>query len=351
MKKYTAVIIIAVFSLSALYAEADKSWELYSEGLELMLEENKEGALEIFNELIDTYPGTEAAVKATRLLDELEKEVDHSGIIPFYLGNMLTTTYSLSSIPMILDIDNGIVLGTTGIAGVGTGLYSAWLMSRERDLTLGHDIWIEFIQAASLTNFQLTYNIFSDNIKDDEIRSKIDIGGMALTALGSRSLTYFSVIDTSPSAGRAFTVTNSYFWAQYYTWMTLNLIIKSENEDLNSALAILLPDAAAVGTYYLWETLEWSFQRAGLVSISGVGGSLFGIFINMILEETSGAFLSDEFKASLVMGFAAAGKGLGVYFTRNMENDVADKRLRTADLLIQPSINSKGIGFSGFIQF
>ena len=354
VKRLTVILLILVFAFSAqtmVFARGEPAWEIYSEGLELLLDGKKEAARETFENLVQKYPDTEAAAKARDMIAKINSERDHSGIIPFYLGNMLTATYSISSIPLILDTENGIVLGSTGIAGVGAGLYTAWLMSKGRDLTLGHDIWIEFIESASLTNFQLLYNIFSDSITDDEVRGKVNIGGMALTAMGSRTAAYFSVIDSLPSPGRAFTVANAYAWAQYYTWTTMGLILESRNENLNNLMAVIFPDAAAAGAYFLWENLDWSLQRAGLISVSGVGGSLLGIFLNMIITEAFDSSLSDRLKASIVMGFALAGKGAGIYFTRNMDSESIKPGTNKTELYFQPVIGPSSAGFSACIRF
>lgn len=352
MKKMTAFLLfLIIFSQTLVFAQSDTKWEIYSRGLELLLDGNKEAAIGIFQNLIERYPNTAAAEKAREKIREIESEVDHTGIIPFYLGNMLTTTFALTSIPVILDTENGIILGSTGIAGVGAGFYTAWLMSSERDLTLGHEIWIEFIESASLTNFQLMYNIFSDSIPNAVTAEKINMGGMALTALGSRTLTYFSVIDSLPSSGKAFTVANAYAWAQYYTWTTMGLILESQNEEMNNLMALLIPDAAAVGTYFLWDNLDWSLERVGLISVGGAGGGFLGIFLNMIIIESFNSELSDRVKASIVMGFSLAGKFAGIYFTRNMKSESLKKGYNKAELFFQPTITPEAAGFSAMILY
>ncbi len=352
MKKLTVVILFLIIcSQTLLFAQYETPWEIYSRGLELLLDGNKEAAKEIFQNISENYPDTEAAAKALEKIREMEKEVDHSGIIPFYLGTMLTTTFALTTIPIILDTENGILLGSTGILGVGSGFYTAWLLSKEKDLTLGHDIWIEFIEAASLTNFQLFYNVFSGQIANDDTAEKINMGGMALTALGSRAFTYFSIIDSHPSGGRAFSVANAYAWAQYYTWTTMGLVIESKNDDLNNLMAALIPDAAAVGMYFLWENLDWSLQRTGLITVSGAGGGLLGIFLNMIIVESFNSELSDRLKSSVVMAFSLAGKGAGIYFTRNMKSDSHIRGYNKAELFFQPSFSQGAAGFSALIRY
>ena len=81
---------------------------------------------------------------------------------------------------------------------------------------LGRDLWIEFIEAAAISNFQYAYSIFGNNILDSNLREKINIGGQTVTSLASRGLTYNYITDKDPSTGRVFTVINAFAWAQYY---------------------------------------------------------------------------------------------------------------------------------------
>jgi len=99
--------------------------------------------------------------------------------------------------------------------------------------------------------------------------------------LASRGLTYSYVKDKYPSTGKVFTVINTYAWSQYYLWLTLSETFNSQNDNLNYSLGILIPDIAAAGSYYLWDKAGWSMQRTGIISVSGIGGLLTGIMINL----------------------------------------------------------------------
>ncbi len=345
------LITISAPSVFGLDSKENDSWEKLTLSLELLVENKSEEAILIMNSIIIDYPETAAANKAKEYIEKITLKLDRSGIISFYLGNMITSTWAAYSIPMILDIENGIILGTTGIIGVGAGVYTSWLMSRNIDMSLGRDLWIEFIESASVTNFQYAYSIFGDNITDSSIREKINIGGQAVTSLVSRALTYNYITDKDPSAGRAFTVINAYAWSQYYLWISLSEIFNSTNENINYGLGILIPDLTALGSYYLWEKAGWSVQRTGIISVSGLGGLLTGIFANMIIAEAGNFNPSSTMTSSIILGSSLAGKIIGIYATTNMEPDSkADKSLFT-NINFAPLVSQNGTGFMINLDF
>ena len=347
------IIIMLTYSLPIFGDDASEkdSWAMLSIGLELLLDKKTEEAIIVLKEVMSEYPSTDAAEKAEEYIEIYTDRLDRSGIVSFYLGNMITATWAASSIPMILDIENGIVLGTTGIIGVGTGIYTSWLMSRNIDMSLGRDLWIEFIESVAVTNFQYAYSIFGENITDSNVREKINIGGQTITSLTSRGLTYNYILDKDPSAGRVFTVINTYAWSQYYLWVSLSEIFRSTNDNLNFSLGILVPDLAALGSYYLWEKAGWSVQRTGIISVSGIGGLLTGIFANMIIAEAGNFSPSGTFTSSIILGSSLAGKIIGVYATSNMNPDVkADKSL-FANINLVPIVSQNRTGVMMNLSF
>jgi len=311
-------VALPVFGDDAAEKEA---WEKYAYALELLIDKNTDEALVVMKELISDYPDTAAAEKAEKYVANYIVQFDRSGIISFYLGTMMTTTWAATSIPLILEIENGIVMGTAGLIGVGSGIYTSCLMSKNIDMSLGKDLWIEFIEAAAMTNFQYAYSIFGDRIADSAVREKINIGAQTFTSLASRGLTYKYVINKNPSEGRAFTVINTYAWSQYYYWVAMSEIFNSKNENLNYTLGILVPDLAAFTSYHLWEKAGWSVQRAGIISISGLGGLLAGVFINMIIAEAGNTDPPDSVTSSIILGSSLSGKIIGAYASSNMKPD------------------------------
>lgn len=331
-------------------AEKD-AWERFALGLELIVDEKVDEAILVLKGIIADYPNTDAAEKAEEYVEKFSARLDRTGIVSFYLGNMITTTWAVYSIPLILEIENGIVMGTAGIIGVGSGIYTSWLMTRNIDMSLGRDLWIEFIESAAVSNFQYAYSIFGDYITDSNVREKINIGGQAVTSLASRGLTYKYVTDKDPSAGRVFTVINAYAWSQYYLWITLSEIFNSQNEKLNYSLGILVPDLAAFGSYYLWDKAGWSFQRTGIISVSGLGGLLIGMFTNMIIAEAGDFDPSSALTASIILSSSLAGKIIGAYATANMEpDDKADESL-FASINFAPIVMQNSTGFMMNFRF
>jgi len=171
------------------------AWEKFALGLELLIDEKTDEAMLVMEGVISDYPDTAASEKAEEYVEKYSTRLDRSGIVTFYLGTMISTTWAVASIPMILDIENGIVMGSAGIIGVGSGIYTSWLMSRNIDMSLGRDLWIEFIESAAVINFQYAYSIFGDYITDSNVRERINIGGQSVTSLASRGLTYKYIIN------------------------------------------------------------------------------------------------------------------------------------------------------------
>ena len=343
------VILIAILIVVTLPVFGDatsekNAWEQFAIGLELHIDKKTDKALQIMENIVFKYPNTEAAEKAKVYIENSKSKLDRSGIISFYLGNMLTATWSAFSIPIILDLDDGYVPPISGIIGVGSGIYTSWLMSRNIDMSLGRDLWIEFIEAVSITNFQYAYSIFGEYITDFELRGKINIGGQTATALTSRGLTYSYVKDKYPSAGKVFTVINTYAWSQYYLWLTLSEIFNSQNDNLNYSLGILLPDLAAAGSYFLWDKAGWSMQRTGIISVSGIAGMLTGIFVDMILNEAD-INPSNAVTSAIVMSGSLSGKIIGAYVTSGMEPDAKADESLFSNMNFTPIVTKKGTGF------
>jgi len=347
---FSALIILLIhmlFSLSILAEEtsADASWEKYALGLELMVQGKKPEGLKILESVVAEYPGTKAAQRAEKYLDTYGHRPVRSGIVTFYLGNLATTTWAAYTLPLIMGWeDNDLVMGTVGLIGVGSGIYSSWLMTRDRDMSLGQDLWIEFIEAAAVTNFQYSYMVLGKNILDSSLREKINIGGQTVLSLTSRGLSYAYLLDRRPSQGRIFTVINAYAWSQYYLWVSLSEIFGSTNDDLNNTLAVLVPDLAAVGTYYLWEKADWSIQKAGIVSVSGLGGMLTGIFTVMLISEIFDFTPNSAFNSSLILGFSLTGKVLAAWATSGMEPDSAAEQNKPVRISFNPVLGPKGTG-------
>ena len=128
-------------------------------------------------------------------------------------------------------------------------------------------------------------------------------------------------------------------------------IFNSTNDNLNYSLGILVPDLAALGSYYLWSRAGWSVQRTGIISISGLGGLLTGIFANMIIAEAENFNPSSTMTSSIILGSSLAGKIIGIYATSKMEADAkADKSL-FANINFAPLVSQHSKGFMINLNF
>ena len=122
-------------------------------------------------------------------------------------------------------------------------------------------------------------------------------------------------------------------------------IFNSENEKLKYSLGILIPDLAAAGSYYLWNIAGWSFQRTGIISVSGLGGLLTGIFTNMIIAELGNFDPSSALTSSIIISGSLAGKIIGAYATSNMDPDSKANNSLFANISFAPLVSQNGTGF------
>jgi hypothetical protein len=330
-------------------AESEE-WALYAQALEYLVQENDEKALEVFREFIEKYPSSKLRPKVEEYIQTLENTLDHSAIVSFYIMQLLTTSYIGITVPQLFDVDmdtDSFVYGIAGIVGVGCGLGSAWLMTRDGNMSLGQNLWIENLMACTLVNYNLIRTVF---VEEPEYEDKLYLTGQLLLMGASRTGSYFLVRDQLPSAGRASFFTWSYAWAHFYTWLTTLGIFQSEDLTLNSTLGLIIPDLLGVGSYFLWDHLHWSFERNGLISIAGIGGGILGACINLILNSIVED--PDERGAmGILLASTCAGTGLGVALTSKMKPDSSvalDESPETPEkdiaFFLSPSRDGKGIG-------
>ncbi len=107
---------------------------------------------------------------------------------------------------------------------------------------------------------------------------------------------------------------------------------------------MVVPDVTAWGSYYLWDKLGWSVQRAGIISVSGIGGMLTGIFTEMIMSEAFNFDPEPALSSSIIMAGSLAGKILGAKVSSNMEPDPKAEESLLSQLAISPVFGPKGTG-------
>ncbi len=344
--RYRVLFLLSLFLMFSLpLTAADREAEaadIYISALEMLLDSRTEQAVVLFRKLITEYPESSLRAGAEEYLIDLESSTDHSGIVSFYLGNILTAELFSVGTPMLFDITEPVILGGTGILGIGAGIWTAWLMSNGRDMSFGQDLWIEFIEILSMANFQFTYFLYSD-LLEEPAATKTMIGGQIAVSLLSRAGTYFYIRDKEITTGRVSTVIHSYIWSHYYYWITMLGLVKSEDLKLNMTLAAVLPDAAAAGTFFLWDSLGWSFARSGLVSLGGLGGALMGGFANLIIGGITEE-LPEEMVALTMIVCTLAGHISAGFLTSGLEADFEASAVKSGDLMVFPEFSSGRFG-------
>ncbi|NQT58390.1 MAG: hypothetical protein HQ557_05355 [Bacteroidetes bacterium] len=185
-KTVVLVLAIGILILPVISAQESTDTSLYISGLELLLDENTNQAQDSFSLLLDKFPDSLYAESALSHLQELRDVQDNSGIVTFYLGNLATATYTAMMLPQLFGYDlDAVMAGVTGLAGVGTGLGSAWLMSKDYPISSAQDWWIESTQLISLGNYlYLTGIIEPYTIWEYPLSYKLELGGQLLTLLG-----------------------------------------------------------------------------------------------------------------------------------------------------------------------
>lgn len=359
--------ICLVTFLSAAEEASPAEYKLYTQALEKLLTAETPEAVILFNRLLAQYPDTPLRGKAEMYLGMYANKLDRSGGIPFYLGWLGTGIFAAESIPVLFNIRNIYLYSGMGILGVGSGLWAAYMLSRDQNMSAGQDLWIETTMAVTMLNLFFTLQIgeelfitpwreaagedWTKITEIDDLWWDINYASLLTVAVSSRLLTYRQVSGQTPSLGRIGFIALSYAWAHSYYWLTMIGVFDSENQVLNNALGIIIPDAIAVGSYFFWERLGWSLTRSGIVTVGGLGGHLIAGFVNLSLTELIDAYPTEAIFA-LQMGFSLGAKFLTAHLTRNMDNDLKYNSIMEAkQLSVYPVITPDGFAIRGSFSF
>jgi hypothetical protein len=194
-------------------------------------------------------------------------------------------------------------------------------MSKDQDVSFARDVWIEFSQISAMANYQLLVEAVRPYLGTDaRTEEKITIGGQMSVALGTRTAAYLTTRGKRLSPGRASLTASSYAWAHLYYWLSMTGIVRSEDPTLNSALGLVLPDAAAIASYFAWDHFRMSANRVGFLSVGAVGGGLIGTFVNVILSGID-EHIDQRIQQSVLVGSILTGQGAAWYFTRTMPQE------------------------------
>lgn len=322
-KKMLLVQLLAAVVLSlvsgTVFAGENPDTTLYIKGLEALVKDSSDLAENSFSELVEAYPKSSYYSKASEYLSDIRNTVDNSGIVSLYITNLAVSTYTMVMLPGVFDFDGGpIMYGLTGLAGVGLGIGSSILMSENYPITSGLDWWIESSQLIANGNYLYLNGIIDMEDFFGEYAGNAFLAGQLLTTNASRYGTYFALRGKPVSAGKASFMLQSYLWANAYYWLG-TILLDSTDLKTNATVGLAVTDTVLLGSLPLWDTLQWSPMRSGLVSVGGLGGALVGWFSTMILEEV----LSFDTKTyvGMIMASTALGQAAGVYLTSGMENE------------------------------
>jgi hypothetical protein len=251
---------------------------LYIEGLESLAEQQTAPAESSFMQLVDRYPRSPFAPKASAYLEDLHSRVDNSGIVPFYLGNLATATYTAAMLPILFELGQSTVTyGLSGLGGVALGLAGSAAMASDYPVTSGLSWAITTSQLVSLGNYLYLNGIIDlDQLVGEDAEEKAFLGGQLLTLNGSLLGSYFSLRDREVSEGKASFALHSYAWANAYYWMAV-AIAQSSDLKRTSTIGLAVTDLALAGSLSLWDSLRWTPMRTGLVTVGGLGGGSSGM--------------------------------------------------------------------------
>jgi hypothetical protein len=327
--------LLSVFPLTA----ADETG-LYIEGLEALAEQNPTQAVSSFSRFLETAPDSPYAPKAEGFLNQVLHEHDDSGIVTFYLGNLVTATYTAMMLPDLLSIPYGTLTnGIAGIAGVAAGLGGSALMARDVDIPGSLSWWMTTVQMISIGNYLYLNGIIDMYDLFGASADRVFLSGQLTVLNASRISSYVLLRNRPLSSGKGSFLLHSYAWANLYYWLSV-AITQSDDLRLNSSLGLAVTDTAAALSLEGWEHLRWSPLRTGLISVSGIGGGLLGWFASMVAEEYSSLDESGVF--SFIMGGALAGQAVGTVLTSGMEEE---KDLNPPATALVPVVTADQAGF------
>lgn len=283
---------------------------LYVSALELAVAGETIAAEAALRELLERFPASVYAQRAEAYLAAWGSRLDRSGIVPFSIFNLVTATALTVTVPIALEVDNTLVLSLAGLAGVGIGLGGSWLLSRDLDLSWGQELWMDVAQVVSLVDYLLLWLITADTLPY-QYQRYVPLGA-ALTAVLSRGAAYAAVGRGGPlPAGRPTFVGVSYATAFAYSVLTLRGIVHGLDDDLYRGLMIAVPTATAVGSYFLWDALEWKAARSGFMALGSLGGALAGYFVSGILDYAVGG-LDSQVASGIILAGAVAGQATAI---------------------------------------
>lgn len=350
MKKKIFIVLILFISASHLFANDDAS--LYINGLESIIQEKNKDAIESFDQLVKFYPRSKYQQKANDYLFSLQNKKDNSGIVPFYLNNIATLTYTAFSLSNLLELpSDSLSIGLTGLAGVGSGMGISSLLSKDYEITSELYSRMASNQSVVMGNYFYLFGILFEEgiLGSGDYDDKITQASQLAALNGSLYLSYFGLRDKELEKGKGFFNLQSYAWANYYYFLT-SIMLEREFNTTDLLIGMGVSDLAYLGSMPLWDKIKWSGTRSGLVSVGGLGGALIGSFSTLILEN----FVDLDFKTitGIIMGSTLVGQIYATYLTRNIDKNKKENIASNNQFMPYPIIkanNEVGLGFHMYL--
>ncbi len=346
MKKRLFIVLLLFIITSSLYANNDVT--LYINGLESIIQEKDAEAIDSFEQIVDLYPRSKYQLKASDYLFSLNNKKDNSGIVPFYLNNIAGLTYTAFGLANLLELPSDTLsIGLTGLAGVGAGIGVSSQLSKDYEITSELYSRMATTQTVTMGNYYYLLGVLLEEeiLGNGEYDDKITQASSLAALNGSLYLSYFGLRDKELEKGKGFFGFQSYAWANYYYWLTA-LMLEMEFNSTQLLIGMGVSDLAYFGSQPLWDNLQWSGTRSGLISVGGIGGALIGVFTNLILE--SFVDLTVQSTTGIIMGSTLAGQIYTTYLTRNIDKNKASNVASSSQIMPYPIIkanNEVGVGF------
>ncbi len=338
MKRRLFIVIILFIATSSLYASDDVS--LYIKGLESIIQEKDKDAVASFEQLVDLYPSSKYQLKASDYLFSLNNKKDNSGIVPFYINNIGTLTYTAFSLANLLELpSDSLSIGLTGLAGVGAGIGVSSQLSKDYEITAELYSRMATNQTVAMGNYLYLLGVLYEEeiLGNGEYDEKINQASQLVALNGSLYLSYFGLRNKELEKGKGFFGFQAYAWANYYYWLT-TIMLEREFNTTDLLLGMGISDLAYFGSQPLWNAIQWSGNRSGLVSVGGLGGALIGVFSNLIVENFID--LDTKLATGIIMGTTLAGQIYATYLTRNIDKNKESKVANSNQIMPYPIIKA-----------
>jgi hypothetical protein len=253
----------------------------------------------------------------------------------FYISNLVTTVSLAGAIPSFLGSNDPLVLGLSGLAGVGVSIGGSYLLSRDRDLSFGQELWLETAQLVGTVDFSVLFDLLAP--PGDPAWSRFTGVGAALAATAAR-IGVFTAVGGGvlPSGKPAFIMLN-YALAYLYTTAFLNGVLKSNDRVVNDASTFAVPTAVAAASWFLWDIARWPDYRTGLTVLGALGGGLTGVFADLVVSR-----LVPGIDSRNLFGIAIAMAIAGQVLTAVLTDGVPQEEPRRRSLRFMPTVDRKG---------